>query len=175
MNSKGRFGWILQSTCNAVEVPIRSLYTLLLHVNPILLLGAAIESTVQAVPHGCSHFLMELMKREKLIKRTKKWISILISNLWNSAFWHLFLLLFSNQFEESKEEITTFPLHLLAPQILRKIAVKKKQQIFFYLKINLILAKLTIQDHMHRILEGTFWYRTTLIKNYMIFNKFFKI
>ena len=47
----GRIG-LLQTACDAVEVPIMSLFAFLLEVDTVFLLAVKVFSTKQAVPHG---------------------------------------------------------------------------------------------------------------------------
>ena len=64
VHSERRLRWILQTTGDAVEFPLRSLCALLLDMNAVLFLVLEVFSTIQAVPHGCIHFVMELLMRK---------------------------------------------------------------------------------------------------------------
>ena len=62
MHSQGGLGCILQAACDAVEVPIWSLFAFLLDMHAVFLLALKVFPTKQAVPHGGIQFLMELVK-----------------------------------------------------------------------------------------------------------------
>ena len=81
VNSRGRFCGILKATRKAIKIPLGSLFTMLLHVDPVLFLCCEMFSTIMAVPHRRLQLFVKLILKTNIWQYITNTVKPLISPL----------------------------------------------------------------------------------------------